>query len=522
MKRKLLPIGIQEFRELRNKNCVYVDKTEYIHRLVTEGWYYFLSRPRRFGKSLLVSTLKELFSGSRELFEGLWIEDKWDWSQTNPVIQISFAKMPYQGLGLEKAISLELDKYGNKYDFTFSSDDIKVKFSELLQFLDAKHGKVVLLIDEYDKPIIDHLEQIKLPKAREHRDILKTFYSVLKDSESCLHFVLITGVSKFSQVSIFSDLNHLTDLTLLEDYALMLGYTQAEIEANFEDYLAESAVKLKMSHEELLKELRNMYNGFSWDGVNTVYNPFGVLNFFKAKAFRNFWFSTGTPTFLAELMKQEVKFDYENLHTNLNRLEKYDLDNLDIVALLFQTGYLTLTHLDPHSGSEVVLNYPNREIRESMYVFMLDYLKKRKSEGSAQEIVKDLALAFHQDDLERVKDLLESMFGDLPSNLYETDNKRSERFYHSFIHLTFKYLGIYAQSEVRTAKGRADSVVETPTHVYIFEFKHQETADAAFQQILDKNYAQKYVGLGKTVVGIGVNFDKKERIIDGWKVAVLK
>jgi hypothetical protein len=521
MKRKLLPIGIQDFRKLRTKNCVYVDKTEYIHRLVTEGWYYFLSRPRRFGKSLLVSTLKELFSGSRELFEGLWIEDKWDWSKTNPVIQISFAKADYQGKGLEKAIDEELDNCAKSHKIILESDTNKGKLTELLLKLNDNHGKVVILIDEYDKPIIDYLEYEKLPKAREHRDILKTFYSVLKDSDTYLEFLLITGVSKFSQVSIFSDLNHLDDITLDKHYALLTGYTHSELETYFPDYLESVAKHLGMSVPDLLKLMAVWYNGFSWDGKNKVYNPFGTLNFFKNQTFRNYWFTTGTPTFLAQIMQQQIKFDFENIHTSTSRIEKYDLDNLDIVSLLFQTGYLTITHLDPFNG-DIVLDYPNREIRESMYVFMLDYLKKRKSEGSAQEIVKDLALAFHQDDLERVKELLESMFGDLPSNLYETDNKRSERFYHSFIHLTFKYLGIYAQSEVRTAKGRADSVVETPTHVYIFEFKHQETADAAFQQILDKNYAQKYVGLGKTVVGIGVNFDKKERIIDGWKVEVLK
>ena len=221
-----MPIGAQNFRSFKEENYIYVDKTEYIHKLTTEGRYYFLSRPRRFGKSLLVSTLKELFLGSRELFEGLWIEDKWDWTKKRPVVHISFAEMPYQGLGLDKAISLELDSNAELFGIELRSEDIKSKFKELLAKLTAQHGKVVVLIDEYDKPIIDFLDKTKIHKAKEHREILKAFYSVLKDSEAYLQFVLITGVSKFSQVSIFSDLNHLMDLSLRKDFAIMLGYTR--------------------------------------------------------------------------------------------------------------------------------------------------------------------------------------------------------------------------------------------------------------------------------------------------------
>ena len=519
--RKRLPIGVQDFKQLRAKNCVYVDKTELIYRLTTEGWYYFFSRPRRFGKSLLVSTLKELFTGNRALFEGLWIEDKWDWSETSPVVHISFAKIDYQGLGLENAINKQLDSCAESYDMALEETTNKGKFEELLRKLNDKIGKIVFLVDEYDKPIIDFLEETKLPKAKEHQEIMKSFYSVLKDNEELLHFVLITGVSKFTKVSIFSDLNHLDDITLDKHYALLAGYTHSELENNFQDYLIAAAKSLNINTQKLLAEMEKWYDGFSWDGVNKVYNPFGTLNFLKNQAFRNYWFATGTPTFLAQLMEQQFRFDFDNIHTTTSRIEKYDLDNLDAVSLLFQTGYLTITQLNPMNG-DIVSDYPNQEIRESMYVFLLDYIKRRRNHQSAQEVVRDLSAAFQQDDLARVKDLLESMFGDLPSNLYEGDDKKSERFFHSIIHLTFKYLGIYVESEVRTAKGRADSVVQTPTHVYIFEFKHKETAEVAFQQIIDKNYAQKYLGLRKTIVGIGVNFDKEKKTIEGWEVKVLK
>ena len=521
MNKKTLPIGKQNFRSLIEENCVYVDKTEYIYRLATEGFYYFLSRPRRFGKSLLVSTLKELFLGSRDLFEGLWIEDKWDWTKKRPVVQVSFALMDYQGLGLEKAINAELDKSAKVYNIELTESTNKGRFSELLVKLNAQYGKVVVLIDEYDKPIIDFLDKTKIHKAKENREILKGFYSVLKDSEAYLQFVLITGVSKFSQVSIFSDLNHLMDLTLRKDFATMLGYTQAELEHYFKDYLTEAAKEFKISRKALLAEMREWYNGFSWDGKRTVYNPFGVLSFLASKDFRNFWFTTGTPTFLTDLMLEQTDFDFENIRTNTMRIEKYDLEDLDLTAILFQTGYLTIKERNYLNG-DILLDYPNREIRESMYAFMLDSLKKRQNRESGHAIVKDMALAFQRNNLDRVRELMEGMFGDLPENLYETDDRRSERFYHSFIHLTFKFLGIFIKSEVATARGYADSVVETPTHVYLFEFKHQSTAEAAMQQLLEKNYAQKYAAVNKTLVGIGVNFDKKKRIIEGWEVQILK
>jgi Predicted AAA-ATPase/PD-(D/E)XK nuclease superfamily len=519
--KKKLPIGKQSFKELITDNCIYVDKTEHIYRLVTEGWYYFMSRPRRFGKSLLLSTLQELFEGNHSLFEGLWIHDKWDWSQTSPVVHLSFAKMDYQNQGLAKVIDDALMAIADNNGIVLTEGSYKTHFEQLLQKLYEKSGKIILLIDEYDKPIIDHLEKSKLPKAHEHQEIMKTFYSILKDSETYLRFVLITGVSKFSRVSIFSDLNHLTDLTVRQDYALMFGYTQKELEFYFKDYLIEAAKKFKISKKELLKDMREWYNGFSWDGKNTVYNPFGVLNFLAAKDFYNFWFSSGTPTFLAELMEKQVRFDFEKTKSSTSQIDKYSLDNLDLTALLFQTGYLTIKERNYRTG-DLVLDYPNREIRESIYGFMLNHVKLQESKSSAQLVVKELAAAFQNDDLKFVRELLEGMFGDLPENLYETSDSRSERFYHSFIHLTFKFLGIFIDSEVATRKGYADSVVQTPTHVYIFEFKHQETADAAFTQLMDKDYARKYWALGKKIVGIGVNFDKKKRIIEGWKVVTLK
>jgi hypothetical protein len=273
---KNLPIGIQTLSEIRRKNGIYVDKTELVHQLVTTGKYYFLSRPRRFGKSLLISTLKSLFLGQKDLFDGLWIEDKWDWSHTNPVIHLSFDSVDYQGLGLEKAIIRELAACAEDYSIVLKETTLKTQFKELIDSLSAQYGKVVLLIDEYDKPIIDYLEDTKIEQAKANRLILRDFYSVLKHADNELELVFITGISKFSKVSLFSHLNNLTDITIHPDYAALTGYTQAELEFYFEDYLQKCTKSLKISREELLSNMKIWYDGYTWDGETEVYNQFFI------------------------------------------------------------------------------------------------------------------------------------------------------------------------------------------------------------------------------------------------------
>jgi hypothetical protein len=527
MKMKNLPIGVQTFSDFKKNNLVYVDKTELIYNLVTTGYAYFLSRPRRFGKSLLCSTMKELFLGNKDLFEGLWIEDKWDWTQTNPVIHLSFTSIAYREMGLGQAISYELKNIASKYDLTYSSENYSTQFKELIEQLSKKHGRVVLIIDEYDKPIIDFLEKEKIPQAEANRDILKTFYSVLKDASMHLRLLFITGVSKFSKVSIFSDLNHLDDLTLDENYATLTGYTQTELEFYFEDYIQSVMERHQLTRPVLLEMMRENYNGFSWDGPHTVYNPFGTLNFFKKRAFEGFWFASGTPTFLVNLMKKQVKFNYENTQTTTGLLDKYDLNNLDIVAILFQTGYLTIKKRDFLTG-ELLLDYPNKEIKSGMYEFMINAVIPSSEKEASSISVKNLAHAFQTNDLEQVKRIINTLFSDLPSNLYERDDndklkemQLSERFFHGTIHLIFKYLGLHIDSEVWSSQGRADSVVQTATHVYVFEFKYNRSGKAAMTQLLKNNYADKYRTDGKIIVGVGVNFSHKTRRLNGWEVKQL-
>ena len=514
---KNLTIGIQSLPEIRRKNGIYVDKTELVHKIVTSGKSYFLSRPRRFGKSLTVSTLKELFLGNKAVFEGLWIEDKWDWSKTNPVIHISFDDVDYQGHGLEKAILKELDRCAKLYGIVLEEETLKSKFKELIAALSAQFGKVVLLIDEYDKPIIDFLESNEMAKAQAHRFVLRDFYGVLKNADASLELVFITGISKFAKVSLFSHLNNLDDITISKEYAAITGYTQTELELYFNDYLKRCENELELSREELLNHMKIWYNGYSWDGVTRVYNPFGTLSFLTNRMFRNFWFSTGSPNFLIEQMRKHTQFDVENSVVDSTILEQYDIENIALVPLLFQTGYLTIKTMDVMTG-EMILDYPNKEVRESMYQFLIHNLAKNPHRLNAGHAMQDLNRAFLSKDLPKVKQILNAILADLPSETFE---KQREGLYHGLIHIIFSYLGMFVNSEVHSSQGRADAVVQTLTDVFIFEFKFNKTAQAAFDQIVNTKYAQKYQASGKTITGIGVNFNGERREIDDWIDQVL-
>jgi Predicted AAA-ATPase/PD-(D/E)XK nuclease superfamily len=514
---KNLPIGIQTLTEIRNRNCVYVDKTQLVHQLVTTGKYYFFARPRRFGKSLLISTLKELFLGNKAVFEGLWIENKWNWTKKNPVLHFSFDAMSYTQLGLKDAILQELKLLSNHYEIELTATDYKTQFKELISKASKKHGQVVVLIDEYDKPIIDFLEKETIEQAKVNRDILREFYSVLKNADEDLELVFITGISKFSKVSIFSLLNNLKDISLAEQYATLTGYTQEELEFYFDDYLQEIQVKLKLSREELLKHTKTWYNGYSWDGVSKVYNPFGTLNFLSDKVFRNYWFSTGSPNFLITQMRKHTQFAVENSIANNITLERYDIENLELIPLLFQTGYLTVKEIDVMTG-DMVLDYPNKEVRESMYQFLIDDLAKSQVRTHTGRTMQDINKALISKDLGQVKEIINGLLADMP---YHTFDKQTEGLYHGLVHLIFSYLGMFVQSEVHSSRGRADAVVQTLTDIFIFEFKFNKTAQEALDQIHNKKYADKYRASNKPITGIGLNFDSTERQIDGWIEAIL-
>ena len=503
-----LPIGIQSFQEIRKNELLYIDKTEVIFRLITEGKYYFLSRPRRFGKSLTLSTIKAIFQGQKDLFDQLWIQDHWDWTAIHPVIHISFSSIGYKELGLEKAIEIELKKIAKNTNITLEKSGISQLFQELLEKL-STHNKVVLLIDEYDKPIIDYLDNIAQAKA--HQQVLKSFYSIIKDADPYIRFLLITGVSKFSKVSIFSELNNLEDITIDWRFAALVGLTQKELTHNFEQHLQESEQRLKMSRNQLLAAVKEWYNGYSWDGEVFVYNPFSLLNFFQKSAFHNFWFSTGTPTFLVNLLKERNLYNLGKTEVGQATFDSFDIENIESYSLLFQTGYLTIKSVEPFGL--YVIDYPNREVKDSM----LQYLVAGFSHGAYSQstpIVLKLRKAFLANDYDKIIRIINSLFKSIPSHIFIKDK---EAYYHSVVFLVFQYLGQFIEAEVNTSDGRIDAVVQTATHIYILEFKLDESADAAIQQIQTKGYADKYKNEDKEIVGLGINFSSVSKSVADWK-----
>ncbi|HTN35829.1 MAG TPA: AAA family ATPase [Arachidicoccus sp.] len=377
------PIGLQSFREIREGGYVYIDKTEVIHRLVQTGKYYFLSRPRRFGKSLLVSTIEELFSASQELFEGLWIHDKWDWSKTHPVIHFSFSNMGVSTIGLEAAIYGALEDNADRLGVPLTKKGYDLQFRELIEKASAK-GQVVILIDEYDKPIIDFLEE--LDKIEANRSIMKNFYSILKESDKYIRLLLITGVSQFSRVSIFSDLNNLRNITLSQQYGDLVGITQQELEENF----AVEINEFQKERPNILKQLKDWYNGYTWNMKTWVYNPFSLLNFMAEPVFDNYWYSTGTPTFLVKQLKKLDIYNVEGIQMGSLELPNFDVDNPNPGSLLFQTGYLTIKSISP-SRQVYELGYP-REVKASLLDGLLSIYRGVYPSGSVA-IVEELQTA---------------------------------------------------------------------------------------------------------------------------------
>jgi hypothetical protein len=514
-----LPIGEQSFRKVREGNMLYVDKTKQIHQLVMGGIYSFFSRPRRFGKSLTLATIDELFGGNKKLFEGLWIENKWDWSKKNPVIHLSFSKLDYQVEGLENGLINFLDKEAAKHNLTLIGLSAKSKLVDLVEKLNKKLGNVVFLIDEYDKPLIDYLEKEDLHIAKENQKILKTFYSGLKDKDTqeALRLLLITGVSKFSKVSIFSDLNYLDDITLNPNFGDLVGYTQKELENSFKAYIQKvvKTSKGKYNRTTFLAAIKEWYNGYSWNMKDFVYNPFSILQFFNNGVFQDYWFKTGTPTFLMKKIKEQGIYNLNNLVVDGSFFESFDLDFIDSRSLLFQTGYLTIKNIDESRHILYTLDYPNLEVEASMHNHLIASLL-HSSPNDSRRPVTQLEEAFFQNNPARVVQIINTMLKDLPSHIV---NGKDEHFYHSLVHLHFRYLGLFINSEVHTSDGRMDAVVQTDTHIFIIEFKLDESAAIALQQIKDKKYADKYALDNKTIVSIGINFNSTKKSIDDWAVA---
>jgi len=519
-----LPIGEQEFVNLRQRNNIYVDKTELIAQLMNAGRFLFLSRPRRFGKSLLITTLAEIYRGNRELFQDLWIEDQIGW-QPHPVIVLNFNDIDFREQSLSRSLTQYIDMIAAEHQIVLDGQYYKDKFQELIIRLATQHveqgyekNQVVLLVDEYDKPITDLLENDE--KVKEHIAVLKNFYSVLKSSQaSHLHQVLLTGVSKYGKISVFSDLNNLLDLTLDPRFTTLLGYTQDELEAYFGDYIDQLSHNYQVDRVEMLEQIRVWYDGYSWDGVNRVYVPFSTLVFLAQQRFANHWFSTATPSFLVRLLRQKQipAYTLDSINTDETLLDNADTEDINVISLLFQTGYLTIKTVNRSLwGEEYALGYPNHEVADAFQQHLLtDYLRT----GSNQlrtAFLTDMERALRAQDLDTFITYLQSVFAGIPYTLFLEE----EAYYHSVVYLVLRLLDFQITLERLTNLGRIDAVLELSDLIYIIEFK-MTTAKVAMQQIHARRYAESYQGSTKTIMLIGIAFDKSKRNISDWQSEVV-
>ena len=513
MTKRRLPIGIQTFREMREDNCYYVDKTAYIRRLLDQGKHYFLSRPRRFGKSLFLDTLKELFEGNEPLFEGLHIHDHWDWSVRYPVVRLSFGRGNFKDEGyLHANVMVQLHTIAEEAGIAPRYDTAPECLSDLIRVLHRQSGqRVAVLIDEYDKPILDALDVPEV--ARDNRDFLRGLYATIKDSDAHIKFTFLTGVSKFSKVSLFSGLNNLKDITLDTRYSAICGYTDADLERVF-------APELPGLDRD---EIRDWYNGYSWRGEERVYNPFDILLLFDSREFGAYWFETGTPTFLIEtLFKRRVSsLKLDEMMGSNDLLSTFDVDEIATEALLFQTGYLTITSEENLGGKSLYwLGYPNREVRQSLNESLLDYLVKDPSEQMANSV--QLYRLLEANDFASLETLFHAFFASIPYEWYtNNDIAKFEGYYASVFYSYFAGLGLNITVEDSSSHGRVDMAVHFNDNIYLFEFKVVELASegAAMAQLQEKGYADKYRGLDQSIHLIGVEFSKDTRNITAFEVA---
>jgi len=509
--KKKLPIGVQTFAKIREADCYYVDKTAFALTLIETGSYFFLSRPRRFGKSLFLDTLKELFEGNEPLFRGLYCHDKWDWSVKYPVIRLSFAEGVLKSSEeLKEKIGEQLGIYQRAFGLQLEATSLSGRFSELICAVHQKQGqRVVVLVDEYDKPILDNLENPAI--ALVMREGLKDIYSVIKGADAHIKFAFLTGVSKFSKVSIFSGLNNLEDITINANYSSICGYTDNDVDSIF-------APELEGLDRD---EIRRWYNGYNWTG-ESVYNPFDVLLLFRERQFRPWWFETGTPTFLVKLLTEKNQFtpDISRFMASETLLSTFDVDTMPPEALLFQAGYLSIDRYRYLPGRmELTLRYPNLEVQASLNDSLLQALSKDPSIPSRNvSRLYDLLMA---NDLPTLRDLFHSFFATIPHDWYRKNQLAGyEGYYASIFYSYFAALGLDITLEDSTNKGRIDMAVRFNGHIYLFEFKVVEMVPEgrAIEQLKTKGYAEKYRHFHEPIHLIGVEFSREERNIAGFEV----
>ncbi len=515
-----LSIGVQDFEKLIREGYIYVDKTEYVYRLAKSGLSYFLSRPRRFGKSLFLSTLRAYFEGKKELFTGLKImelegdgPDAW---QKYPVFYFDFNKKNFQtDTAFEEVLAEHLKEWEAIYGDERKDAPLEERFRYLLVKAVEVTGKnAVILVDEYDKSLLES----NVGRLEHNKAVFKGFFSTLKSYDHYLKFVFLTGVTKFSKVSIFSDLNQLRDISMLPDYNGICGITQSELVDTFTPEIEQLAQQEDIDFETCLSKLRKMYDGYHFSyNTEGVYNPFSLLNALEDQNFGMYWFETGTPTFLIERLKKSG-FDAKeitkgNLYAKETIITDYCYDNPNPIPLFYQTGYLTIKGYDKEFRS-YQLDYPNDEVKYGFLERLTPYYLHEEDEPDPLD-VRSFVLDIRKGNTESFRDRFMALFARLP---YPDDEKQVEQNFQNVIYIVFMLLGQYTMTEIHSAKGRADCIVETDDYVYIFEFKRDKSAEEALQQIEDMGYAKPYAADKRTLLKIGVNFDSKERSISGWEV----
>lgn len=510
------PIGIQGFEKIRKEGYVYVDKTAYVYKMVTEGNYYFLSRPRRFGKSLMISTLEAYFKGKKELFEGLAIaEMEKDW-KVYPVLHLDLNTEKYSDLAaLNGILDVALANWEGLYGKSSVEKTISSRFMGVIRRAYEKTGmRVVILVDEYDKPMLQAIGNEAL--QTEYRNTLKAFYGALKTCDPYIQFAFLTGVTKFGKVSVFSDLNNLQDMSMLPQYVGICGITEDELPQYFDSSMEDVALANGMAKEECYAKMKEMYDGYHFrQNTIGVYNPFSVLNTFQNKVFDAYWFETGTPTFLVELLKKH-KYSLEKMEqvqTTADVLNSIDSLSDNPIPVIYQAGYLTITGYDARFKL-YKLGFPNKEVEEGFMQYLLPFYCSYSSVDAPFQ-VSQFVREVEAGDTELFLLRLKSFFADTPYELV----KDLENHYQNVLFILFKLCGFYVKAEYHTSAGRIDMVLETDQYVYVMEFKLDGSAEEAMEQIERKDYPLPFVASGKQLVKIGLNFSNATRNIDKWIVA---
>jgi len=515
-----LPVGIQSFEKIREESYLYVDKTRYIYDLVHSGVPFFLSRPRRFGKSLLISTLKAFWEGRKELFSGLEIEkleeaEAW---KAYPVFHFDFNGANYQEeRALEQKLDYQLQEYEERLGIERKDLLLGDRFGRVIKAAREQTGlRCVVLVDEYDKPLLDIMEK---PELQEHnKEVFKGFFSTLKSYDEYIQFIFITGVSKFHKVSIFSDLNQLTDISLSKKYAGICGITEEELRRDFHGYVGELAEELAMPYDACLEQLNRMYDGYRFHpNAEGVYNPYSLLSAFFVGEFGSYWFETGTPVFLIRKLRASRfdvrRFTDRTIYASEAVLKDYTGEMLDPVPLLYQTGYLTIAEYDDQR-KRYTLCFPNEEVKYGFLESLMPAYVPNATAGSSLDIFT-LDEYIENGELDRIRDYLAALFANIT---YTLESDPFEHYFQAVIYLVFELLGKLTVCEQHTYTGRIDCKVETRKYIYLFEFKRDDTAEAALKQISDKDYALVFAADARKIFKIGVAFDSATRKLVGWKV----